>query len=350
MKPKAVAVFAGVTAIMVIAAIVAVLGQRSPTSIPKDREYAFSGLIDKENDAVAIKIVSAKHTFNLKRMDKGWGLAEKGGYSVSYEKVKSTIVGLAQLRLLEAKTSDPERYDRLEVRDPSVKDAKSRRAVVIDAAGKTLADVIAGRRNPSLFGGSGGGIYLRRGDEKQVWLASGSVDIGAAPNDWLIRDIVNIDAEDVKRLVIRQPAGAELVIHKADKKQEKFTVDNIPAGRKLKSENEGKDVAGGLWRLSLEDVKPAKDRPLPEKLHKTEFVTFGGLKVQVDVAIIDKEYWGRFSASTVDGGDEKAKEEAAKKAKEINDRVNGWHYLLSVGEGERLTTKIQDLLEAPAKS
>lgn len=353
MKPRTVLALAVVTGIAVVAAVISVTSQRPATSLSADRDHAFTGLADKVNDVAAIKVVSKGKTFTIKRTDKGWGMAENGGYPVSFEKAKTAIVGLSQLKLFERKTADPARYERLELRDPKDKEAKSKQVVLTDSGGKTLADGIVGRRNPSLFGESGGGTYLRRGAEKETWLAEGTVDIGATPNDWMIRDIVNLEAEIVKSVTIRQPDGATLSVHKADKTQKNFTVDGIPEGRKLKNANEGKEVAGGLWRLSLEDVKPASEKPLAEKLHRAEYVTYDGLKVAVDIAVKGEDYWGRFSASVDETvGDEKSRKEAAKKVKEINDRVTGWHYRLSVGEGERLTTKMKDLLaeDKPAKS
>lgn len=353
MKPRTVLALAVVTGVMVAAAVIAVLSQRAPTSIATDRPHAFPGLADKVNDVAAIKVVGKGKTFTIKRTDKGWGLAEKGGYPVSYEKVKAAIVGLSQLKLLETKTSDPDRYKRLDLRDPKDKESKAKRVTLMDAAGKVLAEGIIGRRNPSLFGETGGGTYLRKGGDKTSWLAEGTVDIGETPNDWMIRDIVNLDAEVVKRVSIRQPDGALLVVHKDDKTQKNFTVDDIPEGRKLKSENEGKEVAGGLWRLAFEDVRPASENPMPEKRHHAEYTTFDGLKVSLDMAVTGEDYWGRFSAAVDDTvGDAKAREKSAKKAKEINDRVRGWQYRISVGEGERLTTKMKDLLadKKPAKS
>lgn len=353
MKPRTVLALAVVTGVMVVAAVIAVLSQREATTIAADRPLAFPGLADKVNDVATIKVVSKGKTFTIKRTDKGWGLAEKGGYPVSYEKAKTAIVGLSQLKLLESKTSDPERYERLELRDPKDKEAKSRQVILVDASGKVLADGVIGRRNPSLFGETGGGTYLRKTGDKASWLAEGTVEIGETPNNWMIRDIVNLDAEVVKRVSIRQPDGALLVAHKDDKAQKNYTVDNVPAGRKLKSENEGKEVAGGLWRLSLEDVRPASEKPLPEKRHRSEYTTFDGLKIAVDIAVSGEDYWGQFSASVDDKvGDAKAREASAKKAKEINDRVTGWQYRISVGEGERLTMKMKDLLadDKPAKS
>lgn len=351
MKPKSVAILAAATAIVAVAAVYSVLSQRTITRITSDREYVFPDLKAKVNDVAVMKVTSASQSFTIQRSDDGWGMKEKGGYRVSFEKVKSSIVALAELQLLESKTSDPERYERLDLRDPTTKEAKSKRVELLDTSGKIVAKGLIGRQNASLFGGSGGGTYLRRGDDKQSWLASGTVQIGATPNDWMVRDIANIDAENVKRVVIRQPDGAELVIHKTDKKQQKFTVDKVPAGRKLKSDNEGKEVAGGLWRLTLEDVRPATTVVFPKSFHKASYTTFGGLTVNVEVTVKGEDYWGRFSASAEGAtGDDKAKEAVVKKTKEINDRVTGWHYRLSIGEGERLTSKMKDLLEAAAKS
>ena len=45
-----------------------------------------------------------------------------------------------------------------------------------------------------------------------------------------------------------------------------------------------------------------------------------------------------------------SKEEIAKLVKEINARTTGWIYELSAGEGERLTMKMDDLLEKPKET
>ena len=37
-------------------------------------------------------------------------------------------------------------------------------------------------------------------------------------------------------------------------------------------------------------------------------------------------------------------------ASEITERAKGWVYELSPGEGEKLTTKIEDILEKPKES
>ncbi len=351
MKPRSFIVLAVLTAIFVVAAIWSVGTQRALTSIASDRDRAFPDLIDKVNDVAAVSIVSNKAKFTIANSNGGWGLAEKGGYKVAFEKVKSAIVGLGELKLLESKTADPARYERLQVEDPGSLEAKSIGIELKDKDGKVLASGVIGKRHVGLFGEGGGGTYLRRGDDARSWLAEGTIDLGAEPNDWMIRDIVNIEAEDISRAVLSQPDGAEITVSRADKSAKDYAVAGIPEGRKLKDSSEGKNLAGGLWRLTFEDVKPAKDLEFTGTPYVAEYETFDGLKVRVEMTMIDKVVWGRFSASADNAkGDDKAIEALKKKATKITERAKGWVYELSPGEGEKLTTKIEDILEKPKES
>jgi len=345
MKPRSFIVLAVVTAVFVVAAIWSVGSQRGLTSIAADRERAFPELIENANDVATLAIVSNKAKFTIARAGDAWGLAEKGGYKVSFEKVKSAIVGLGELKLLESKTADPARHERLEVEDPGSLEAKSIGVSLKDKDGKVLASGVIGKRQAGLFGEGGGGTYLRRGSDAQSWLAEGIVDLGAEPNDWMIRDIVNIEAEDISRAVIRQPDGAEIVITKPKRASRKYAVAGVPEGRKLKDSDEGKNLAGGLWRLRFEDVKKAAEVKFSEKFNVAEYETFDGLKVRVEMIFIEDVVWGKFSASVnASAGDEKSRKKAKEQADKINATATGWVYELSAGEGEKLTTKIEDVL------
>ncbi len=351
MKPRSFIALAVVTAVFVVAAIWSVGSQRGLTSIAADRERAFPDLIENANDVATVAIVSNKAKFTVARASDGWGLAEKGGYKVSFEKVKSAIVGLGELKLLESKTADAARYERLQVENPGSLEAKSIGVELKDKDGKVLASGIIGKRHVGLFGQGGGGTYLRRGEDALSWLAEGTVDLGTEPNDWMVRDIVNLEAEDIARAVLRQPGGAEITVTRADKKATDYVVTGIPEGRKLKDSSEGKNLAGGLWRLTFEDVKPAKDLAFPGTPYTAVYQTFDGLEVRIEMTMVDKVVWGRFAASAENAkGDEKAIEALKKKAREITERATGWVYELSPGEGEKLTTKIEDILEKPKES
>ena len=351
MKPKSFISLAVLTVVFVIAAIWSFGSQRGLTSIAVDRERAFPQLIEKANDVATVTIVSNKAKFTIARAGDVWGLTEKGGYKVSFEKVKSAIVGLGELKLLESKTADTARYARLQVENPGSLEAKSIGVELKDKDDKTLASGVIGKRHVGLFGQGGGGTYLRRGEDALSWLAEGIVDLGAEPNDWMVRDIVNLEAEDIARAVLHQPSGAEITVTRADKQAKDYVVTGIPKGHKLKDPSEGKNLAGGLWRLTFEDVKPAKEIAFPDATYTAVYETFGGLEVRVEMTMVDEVVWGRFTASAKNAkGDKKAIDALEKKANMITERAKGWVYELSAGEGEKLTTKIEDILEKPKAS
>ena len=104
-----------------------------------------------------------------------------------------------------------------------------------------------------------------------------------------------------------------------------------------------------MWRLTFEDVKPAADVQFPEKTNVSVYETFDGLRIHIEMTAVDKVVWGRFSATAEGASGDKA-DEVRKKAEEIAARAKGWVYELSAGEGERLTTRIEDILEEPKKS
>ncbi len=349
MKPGSFLGLAALTVIAVIAASVSVFQQRALTTFTTDRERAFAVLADRLNDAARVEIVSSEARFALVRKGQAWGLEDRANYPVHYDRIKRAIVGLAELALLEAKTSDPARHERLQLNEPDHEDAESVRFAVKDATGETLAAGVLGKQNPNLFGESGGGTYLRRGTDAQAWLAEGEVTLGKTRNDWLIRDIVDIDAEAVRRAVIRQPDGAQIVVHKDTETNGTFTLDGVPAGGTLKDSGEAKNLAGGLWRLTFEDVRPAAEIAFPPRLNTAEYETFDGLKIRVEMTTVDEIVWGRFSASA-EGATGEAAAAVAERAETINRRAKGWVYELSAGEGEKLTTRIEDILEKPAEN
>ena len=349
MKPRSFLALAALTALAVIAAVLAVIDQPALTTLTRGEESAFETLARGVNDAAELEIRSNEASFAIVKTGDGWGMKDRANYPVHFDKVKTALVGLSELKLLEAKTSDPARYKRLEVEEPDVEEAQSVRFAVRDAGGGTMASGLIGRLNPNLFGEGGGGTYLRRGEEEQSWLAAGEVTLGMTRNDWLNRDIVDIAAEQVRRAVIRQPDGAEIAVTQEKPDSGEYELEGIPEGRKLKDSSEPKNLAGGLWRLTFEDVKPAADIAFPGKPHVSVYETFDGLRVLIEMTMVDDVVWGRFSATAEDASGDKA-DEVRKRAETITARAKGWVYELSAGEGERLTTKIADILEEPKKS
>src|SRR5215831_7755877 len=148
MKPTTFLVLLVVTAASVAGAGYAVLSETRIQG-PKVGVGApvFGNLLATANDVVTVTVASTAGKFTLARRGDEWVLVEKDDHPVAADKLRRLVAGLADLRLLEAKTRRPERYARLEVEDVGGKDAKSKEVTLAGANGKPLADLIVGKQN-----------------------------------------------------------------------------------------------------------------------------------------------------------------------------------------------------------
>lgn len=348
MTPKSFIVLASAAAIMVIAAIVAVSMQTAPVTIPTGRALVFPDVAPRLNDVAGIEVQTAKRKFTIRKADDNWVVADVGNYPVVFEKVKTALVDISQLKLLEAKTADKSRYDRLEVEDVTAKKAKSRRLTLRDGKGAVLAAGIIGKRNESLFGTDKGGTYLRKGDEAQSWLAEGVVRLGDTPADWVAKDVIDVDGANIKSLTVTEPSGAQLRVHRAAATDKDFKLEKLPAGKPQRGQWETNQMPKALESLKLEDFNVADRVKFPDGPYVAEFLTFDGLIIRTEAAVLDKkgkkEYWARFSASAAAAAGENA-DAVRKRAAAINARVKGFVYKVPEAPGKILTCKLINMLE-----
>jgi len=216
----------------------------------------FEDLAARVNEVSLVEVSSAEGTFALEKTDAGWGMRSKGGYPVDFDKVKTLVVGLAQLRVLEEKTSNPEYYGKLGVEDVAP-GAASKRVTASDAAGVVLADVLVGNARASRGGGAGAGsLYVREQGAAQSLEVAGSVQVDAVPSGWLDKQIVKLDRQRVRQVEIRHPDGEVLVVEKQDLADEHFAVRDFPEGREPMWEGVADSIGGALGWINLEDVGP----------------------------------------------------------------------------------------------
>ena len=126
----------------------------------------FPELEKQVNDVHTILIERAAGSITLQRAVGGWGVTEKKGYPVDMESVRKSLIALAQMTTVEAKTSDPERYSKLGVEDITAAGAASMQVTLKDAGGKEVAKLILGKEQEGKGGMPSGNVYVRRPGEK----------------------------------------------------------------------------------------------------------------------------------------------------------------------------------------
>src|SRR4051812_37925309 len=230
-----------------VAAVLVVIAHRPASQIaPGDR--LFPQLAQRMGDAASITVTRSDVTFELVRKDDRWVLPEKGGYPVRADLVRQTLMGVAEVKGVEAKTRDAKLYDRLQVEDAAGKDAKSTELTVKDKGGAVLADLIIGKRRASIgdLDSNLALFYARKGGDQQSWLVIGALEPRGTAVDWTTRDVVDVPEDKIASITLTGADGQSFVIERANPDDKDFQLRDKPADQNYKSQWDVNSVADAL--------------------------------------------------------------------------------------------------------
>ena len=367
-------IFLAITLVLLLALVI--FGQRSGTAPSQTDAALLPGLEDALGELERVTIVKAngETVATLEQRPERWVVADKHGYAADTTKLRQALTALAEARILEQKTANPELYDRLGVEDVSAADAGGI-SVSFTAPGATVPAVILGNAEGSSY------RYARRGGEAQSYLIDRNPDVPRVAAQWLDSSIVDVRGDRVREVTITHADGETVRISKDSAELANFDVADVPEGRELSYPGVANVVGNALRELKLEDVEPAPERP-PENATTVEYRTFDGLVVRITGTESDDASWITLEASVdpaqpaatpeaaaadatpgaaaadaadaaadaEDAGADAAAEETADPSAEaarINDQVRGWRYKIAGFQYDQMTRRMADLLKPP---
>ena len=377
MSPRGIVVL--LIALAALALLVA-LGHRSGSPESVQGSALIPGLDKSLNDIERVTLVKAngETVATLERRPDTWFVTEKS-YPADVAKLRQSLRALAQARILEGKTANPELYGRLGVADVAAADATGV-AVTLVAQGKDLATLIIGDAQGAKY------RYVRRTGEAQSFLIDRNPDFPHNASQWLAATIIDVRGERVQQVTIKHPDGETIVISKPDRAAMNFDVAGVPKGRELLYPGVANVIGNSLRELNLEDVEPAGDAAVEKPVH-VEFRTFDGLVVRATGSEREQHAWVAFEASfdaaqaarfappqpapaadaaaaqpgvaadatpsaesaAADGAAPTGSaEDPAAEAQRINGRVSGWRYRVAGFQYDQMTRRMTDLLKPAA--
>lgn len=373
MNNRALAIVAALAAVLVVLALV---GQNRAPAPSLSGSTLLPGLDAALNDVDEVTLVGAGNETiaSILRSERGWTVPEKGGYAADTAKIRDALLALAEARVVEEKTSNPEFYDRLGV-EPVESDSSAGTAVTIRYGEEAFPTVILG----DVEGTSQ--RYARRADEARSLLIDRDPELPRSAPQWLQTGILDLRSDRISEVTIEHADGERLRIFKDEPGQTNYSVDGVPDGRELQYAGVANVTGNVLRELALEDVEPAAaDGSEPSVT--TRFQTFNGLVVMARGYERGEENWLEFeagvSAEPVDGPSvESVSEDSgetadtpvpaadggavadpdaqgadagndgadpAAEAEAINSTVAGWRYRIPAYKYEQMTRRIEDLL------
>lgn len=321
---------------------------------------------------IAIDGAGNERLVTIERIGGQWQVAEQDGYPADPGKVNGLLIALAETRIVEEKTADPNFHQRLGVE--AVDSA--------EATGLQLTLTADGGERFELVLGDAYGSderYARLAASPQSVLIDRNPDTARDPSDWVEPAILAIPSTRVQRVEIVHGDGERLVLRKDARELTDFTVESIPEGRELQYAGIANVTGSVLQNLNLEDVSRAPETA-GEPLATTEFRTFDGLVVTVTATAAeeaDGEPWlgfaARFDAAqasafvppveaepdaeanadagidadAADAVDADPNAAIVDEAEALNAKLSGWRFRIPAYQYSQMTRQIEDLLRAP---
>ncbi len=264
-----------------------ITANRAPSTLIA-KEVLYPNLVNAVNTVVQIEVHDNEQLTEIKLDDQQWKLTSAAGYAAEASKVKALVLSIAELEVLETKTSLAERYPRLGVEDVDQNGAESRRVALKNASGETLVDLIVGKRkaSPSASRSAVSALYVRKIGTPESLLVEGNVVADADPSGWWDDNLLDVESDRIRQIRIERPDSDPIVLAR-EAFDADFALIHIPVGKKLKSAAVLGSMANALSNLSFDNVSNSATVTVPAKTTTTTYSAFDGLVITATLVEAD---------------------------------------------------------------
>jgi hypothetical protein len=336
--------------------VVTVLILLMPGKTGKESDFTVRSLVpgleSKVNDITRVKITQGGNipVATLVRGEQSWTVDDAQSYPADWGRLRKLLSAVAQAQVIELKTSNPDYYDRLGVKD--ISDPSSTAVLVEIGEGEQMTRLLLG----TLAQGREG-QYVRFPDDGQAVLIDRPVEASTQAVDWLLRDVADLAEAEVVDVTITHPDGEIVHVSRVSAEDPDFTLADIPAGREIESSWSVNALGGSLAALQLEEVTAASKLDWSKATH-LRVLTADGVEAKAEVVSVDGKSWLRLAAFAYPPPDDKpvdgvaadqAVADRVKRVDAINNRVHGWAYSIPELKAAVINKRKQDLLKPLAK-
>lgn len=328
MTRKSFLVLLGATALSVLAAAATLVLDRGAPVVAFAGERLLPGLDQSSADIARVIVRDGDFEATVERRD-GAYVDAASGYPVDTEVLQDLVGALALAEIAEAKTTDPDRYADLGLAEPGAEEGAGGEIVLEDADGKEIAHVIAGKRDYTL-GGLTGGQYVRRVGEDDTWLVRARIDPPSSRSGWFDTRLFEAEESQIVRASL-VPVDAEAIA--VAREDDSFVLQaELPAGKVARSTQVNR-IPRLFATLDFDDVRAAGDAAETGAVLSAE--TADGVTIRLAALAGDgSDTWVRIG---VEGSGEAAEA--------LRERTKGYEFALSSYEGQVLDWTLDDLTE-----
>jgi hypothetical protein len=340
-KPQQFVILGATTIVALVAAAMLHASSTQRSSGTVDGRPMLPELQRQANALAGIELTKRGRTLTFVRKGEQWSIKERAGYPVEADKVRALLVQLTNAELAEPKTALKDRWPVLDLEDPTAAEAKSSLVRLLDATGKPTAELVVGKQRMNAFGAGRHGVYVRRPNETQTWLASGEPKVTLEVKDWVDPAIFKADVEKLNRVTVAHPNEVPIVVEREGEagKGGKFELKSVPEGMKVKQSAGVEQIALSLGSVELEDVRKLDATPVGDNVSIVTAESSDGLTVTLRLRRegTGEESW--LSLTAVGEG------EAKKAADAINAKAAGWEFKIPKWKADQIGKRAADIFE-----
>jgi hypothetical protein len=288
---------------------------KSEVAVPSEK--FLPELQKRSADLARVHIEDGSSSVTLQLTNSVWTIVNNDGYPANVETLQKLVRDLADAKIIEAKTSNPDLYGRLDVEDVTA-GAKGTKIEFFDASEKSIAGLILGKNFYPQGGTQSSQRFVRRTGEKQAWLVELNTWVQTNARSWMDTNLASVQGNRVQSVEIKHPDGEAVRIAKGSEGDANYLLDTLPMNRELSSEGRPNEIQNLFSSLRFDDVVAASRVPADAELVSTVTLsTFDGVVIDSTVVrLADGRNVLRFNARLDEETITKVNEARKKEAEE----------------------------------
>lgn len=243
------------------------------------QEHVFiPDLQEKVNDVIGVSISKNSHTITLNKQDGIWIIQESENFFADANKIATLLIELRNLKIKEKKTSNADNYNKLGLGENTT-------IIKLVNHDGQFADISLGN-----VAQRSQGIYVRKNNNKQTWLAAGNIDVNSKTTDWIVKTIIDVESNQVKSISYRPQNSTSFTVNKITPDDVQFVLENIPNGMQLKTDIDVNSFANALQNFDIVSAASRSGLDEDSKTIAIDFVLLSGMEFQLSLYQKDEVY------------------------------------------------------------